>query len=336
MDSFLEQEKERQTRFKQTSPHFSDDARQDGIYKKRPRPFCLPKDYACENLFAQIRENALTYFDSYQIRWHNGDKITPSNHLCDSQVCCVNFLFPFMDKPQALAELLRPLFPAFHEAQPIEAPHSYLAFEWIGKQNYLGETTTCGGRRTRGAYITSADAMVMFRHSDDTQQIVLIEWKYTESYDDRPLRYSRSGTDRIAIYTPLYERNDCPLDKSLIPTFDTLFYEPFYQLMRQQLLAHEMERAREFNANIVSVLHIAPAHNKDFQRVTSFALRPLGTTTTDVWERLVKPAGRFKRISTETLFGNFPVQHFPELTEWWNYIHARYAWLNDAPQTNNE
>ena len=26
--------------------------------------------------------------------------------MCDSQVCCVNFLYPFADKPEALAALL--------------------------------------------------------------------------------------------------------------------------------------------------------------------------------------------------------------------------------------
>jgi hypothetical protein len=47
------------------------------------------------------------------------------------------------------------------------------------------------------------------------------------------------------------------------------FYEPFYQLMRQQLLAREMETARECGADVVSLLHIAPAQNACFQRVTS-------------------------------------------------------------------
>jgi Fic family protein len=54
------------------------------------------------------------------------------------------------------------------------------------------------------------------------------------------------------IYRPLYQRDDCPLDKGLVPSFEALFYEPFYQFMRQPLLAHEMERAHELGADRVS------------------------------------------------------------------------------------
>jgi hypothetical protein len=42
-------------------------------------------------------------------------------------------------------------------------------------------------------------------------------------------------------------------------------------IMRQQLLAHEMEKAHELGADIVSLLHFSPAHNKDFMRVTSLS-----------------------------------------------------------------
>lgn len=88
-------------------------------------------------------------------------------------------------------------------------------------------------------------------------QIVLIEWKYTESYSGADLKISPSGTDRTGIYRPLFERDDCPFDKDQLPCFDALFVEPFYQFMRQQFLAHEMERAHEMSADTVSVLHIS-------------------------------------------------------------------------------
>jgi hypothetical protein len=42
----------------------------------------------------------------------------------------------------------------------------------------------------------------------------------------------------------------------LIPHFDSLFFEPFYQFMRQQFLAHEMEKAHELGADEVNLLHI--------------------------------------------------------------------------------
>jgi hypothetical protein len=329
MGHFLNSERKRQAAFKQEWPHFTDSARAEGMYRGSLRPFCLPTAYADENLYASIRLPALEYFAHAGIVWHNGQAGNPSNHLCSSQVCCVNFLYPFVDKPEALAVLLRPIFPGLRRVLPIEASnHQYVAFEWIGSENYLGERVPRGGGRTRGANFTSADAMVMFECGDGRQQIVLIEWKYTESYAKNvSKKIARSGTDRSAIYAHLYERTDCALNKTLLKDFDALFYEPFYQFMRQQFLAHEMERAHEFDADVVSLLHIAPAHNVEFGTVTSPALRELGDKVRDVWKRLVREPDRFASVSTEDLFGAFPVRQFPDLADWWDYVGQRYAWV---------
>jgi hypothetical protein len=322
MGHFLNEERKRQVAYKRDSQHFTDSARADGLHRNRAYPFLLPDTCTPENLYAGIRQPALDYFAEHGIHWHM------LHHLCSSQVCCVNFLFPFMEKPDALAGLLRSLFPGLRRMLPIEAPNQFVAFEWIGLQNYLKERGPKGGKRTRGANSTSADAMVMFKREDGQRQIVLIEWKYTESYaKDFSKKIARSGTDRSAIYAHLYDRDDCALDKALLKNFDALFYEPFYQFMRQQFLAHEMERAHEFDADVVSLLHIAPAKNVEFSRVTSPALRPLGDKVTAVWKRLVRDADRFASVSTEAMFGNFPVQQFSELADWWDYIGQRYAWV---------
>lgn len=327
MGKFLESEKRRLTSFKTTSPCFSAPARADGLYRGMPRLFCLPRQHAQENLYPGIRGTVTAYFEACGIKWHDGRDGDPSNHLCDSQVCCANFLYPFADKPAALAELLRPLFPDIRRLLPMEQEGLYLSFEWIGQDNYLGEKVSRHGQRTRGANFTSADAAVMFDRQNGQRHILLVEWKYTESYASTPLHTSRSGTDRTAIYAHLYDRDDFPLDKGLLPGFDALFYEPFYQLMRQQLLAWEMERAHELGADTVSLLHIAPDHNPDFQRVTSPALRPLGNSVIGVWKKLQRYPQRFYSVSTEALFNRFPVDRFRELMDWWAYITARYAWV---------
>jgi len=238
-------------------------------------------------------------------------------------------MHPLADRPEALADLLRPVYPSIREMLPVE-DGLYVVYEWIGQEDYLKEGKSERGKRTRGANTTSADAMVMFRDADGRRQIVLIEWKYTESYSSMPLAVSRSGTDRPAIYRPLYERPDFPLGKDLIPDFEDLFYEPFYQLMRQQFLAHEMEKAHELGADRVRVLHIAPAHNTDFNKVTSPALRGLGESATGVWSRLVKEPGSFVSASTESLFGGLDLGRHPELAGWWVYVSGRYAWVTDG------
>jgi hypothetical protein len=323
MGKFLNAEKKRQATFKGSSAYFSEPARVDGAYRHRPYPFMLPTTCADENLFATIRQSALTYFAQHSIHWHMLD------HLCSSQVCCVNFLFPFMDQPDALADLLRPIFPSLHHMLPLETPEQFVAFEWIGAENYLREKVRGNNSRTRGANFTSADAMVRFERDDGKRQIVLIEWKYTESYSSVTKKISVRGTDRSLIYAHLYDRDDCPLDKTLLPHYDALFYEPFYQFMRQQFLAQEMEQAHEFGADVVSLLHIAPAHNHEFTTVTSPELRGLGSSVNEVWKRLVRSSDRFASVSTETLFGKFPAHLYPQLSTWWDYLNTRYPWVKE-------
>lgn len=326
MGKFIESEKPIQTKFKINSPYFSDMARSEGIYNGKPRSFCLPIEFAEQNLVPEIRDSALSYFSEHEIKWHKGQNGKPCNHLCSSQVCCVNFLFPFADKPNELARVFRPVYPEIEKMLPVESGH-YVSFEWIGESNYLGEKISAGGKRSRGANCTSADSIVMFERKDKKRQAVLIEWKYTESYMGNFLKVSQSGTDRTKIYVHLFDKADCPINKDILPSFDSLFYEPFYQFMRQQFLANEMEKVREMGADIVSVLHIAPAHNNDFCKVTSPELEKLGESATSIWEKLVKQKGRFISVSTEKLFGNLSEMQLPGLKTWMEYIHARYQWV---------
>ena len=72
MSTFLESEKPYQSNFKSTSATFSLTARVDGIYKGKPRPFCLPLECAAENLYPGIRAVALDYFARNQVKWHDG------------------------------------------------------------------------------------------------------------------------------------------------------------------------------------------------------------------------------------------------------------------------
>ncbi len=327
MGKFLESEKVRLSKFKKESGYFSNESLVDGFYRTKYRSYCLPRERSSENLFSNIRESSIDYFTEYDVKWHDGIDKKPSNHLCDSMVCCVNFLFPLAEKPLAMKELFRPLFPDIEEMLPMEKDGLFLALEWIGEKDYLGEKKSKHGKRTRGANCTSADAAVMFQRQDKKKQIVLIEWKYTESYSPTFMKVAKSGTDRSKIYEHLFQREDFPLNKELLPSFDSLFYEPFYQFMRQQALAHEMEMARELDADIVSLLHIAPAMNKEFQRVTSPPLADKGETVTQIWKDLQRIPDRFHSISTEEMFSRFPIQGYPAFTPWWEYIASRYSWF---------
>jgi len=326
MGIFLDREKNRQTEFKLNSPFFSSEARADGMYKGKPRPFCLRPECAHENLFPEIRQPAIQFFTSHGIKWHDGQDGKPSNHLCSSQVCCVNFLFPLSDKPEELKDIFTQIYPEIERMVPVEDGR-YVSFEWIGERNYLNEKTGRTGKRTRGANFTSADAVVIFDRQDGKRQMVLIEWKYTEAYGSSSLKFAASGTDRTRIYEPLFLLDDCPFKKDLLPGFDALFYEPFYQFMRQQLLAHEMEKAHEMGADVVSVLHIAPAANTDFHKVTSPGLVELGDTAVNVWKNLLATEHRFVSVNTEDLFADLNGDALPRISSWIVYVHTRYEWL---------
>ena len=328
MGGFLAREKPVQAQFKASSPFITDNARASGVYKEHSYPFCLPADHSEQNLFPGIQLSAVAFFTKHNIKWHDGQNGKPSNHMCDSMVCCVNFLYPFADKPEALLKVIQCAFPAACKMLPVE-DGSYVSFEWVGEKNYLGEKISRNGARTRGANFTSADAIVMFETNEGNREVILIEWKYTESYAGSDLKIAASGTDRSAIYRPLFDAPDCPLEKHLLPSFDTLFFEPFYQFMRQQLLAHEMEKAHELGADVVRLMHISPDHNHDFRRVTSPTLVKLGDTATGVWKRLVKNDDRFVPVHSEDLFGGFSTDELPGMNDWLDYVYSRYKWVNE-------
>lgn len=93
MGRFLEAERQRQSQLRTSPTYFSTDARRPGDYKGAEREFCLPLALADENLFPGFRQEALELFKALDGNWHDGQQGHPSNHLCDSQVFCVNLLF---------------------------------------------------------------------------------------------------------------------------------------------------------------------------------------------------------------------------------------------------
>ena len=329
---FRDKEKRRLARLKPEL--FSAEASEPGTYKGKRYEFCLRNDRARGNLHVSIRDDALSYFDERNIRWHDGGSDGPSNHLCCSQSSCVNFWFPFSRAPEQLAIVLRELDYDVAEMLPFEldrmAPEDnpgYVAFEWIGARNYLGERTrgrvALDKERRRGQHFTSLDFAFRFRRADGLIQVVAGEWKYTENYsnnDDK--RFSENGTDRLGIYGPWLRAPGCQIVLDGL-SHEALFFDPFDQLMRQQLLCAAMEHHGEMEADVVSLLHVVPAANREFvDRVTSPALRLVGTDVHEVWSRLVKP-GRFVGAYLEDALQL--VCRNAVKPEWAAYMQRRYG-----------
>jgi hypothetical protein len=89
---------------------------------------------------------------------------------------------------------------------------------------------------------------------------------------------------------------------------EDFFGEPFYQLLRQQMLAFQMEKAREAETDRVRVLHVSPAENRRLHAVTSKALNRFGVDAFAVFaETLVDPAA-FVGRTIEQVFGPLMVE----------------------------
>ena len=116
----------------------------------------------------------------------------------------------------------------------------FIAFEWIGAYNYLGELPKLGADRHRGAGNTSIDAALIYVIHDSRRIMFLVEFKYSESYGVSYKRFRSDGTDRVQSYRDFYYAGNSPIDITVIPRIEDHLYEPFYQLLRQQLLATQI------------------------------------------------------------------------------------------------
>lgn len=334
--TFRDREKRRYEVIK--SELWSAAAVQPGIYWGKPRPFCLADRYSAENLHASFREEAITYFRQRSIGWHRGwpdgmgNKTgLPSNHLCSSQVACVNFLYPLAQYGHLLAQVFQPFFPELAEPLPFiedgllpNGQPPYLAFEWIGSQNYLGEV----GSRSRGANATSADFAFRFRRADGGDQLVLGEWKYTEGYGKKIPTPDTVNKTQLRVYGAAFERWSAA--QPGLPDYHTFFAEPFYQLMRLTLLAQEIERAKgdgQMKADRVSVLVVVPEANRAYRYNLAAvpAIAEYGSTVSSAWKQLA-PEDRFTSISTERLLEAIKAVAPTSCHPWRDYLLKRYGW----------
>jgi len=336
MPGFFDQEKVRQVALKPA--FFSPAACEHGVYDavRTPGtryPFCLHEHHAAENLLPALRDDAISYATSRGIPWHGGHGGQPSNHLCSSQVACVNTLFPLVRDASTLAAVFRPFLPQlsviapFTEDKPLPAytatdpaPSPALAFEWIGAQNYLGERSW----GTRGAAATSADFAFRFRRYDGRIELVLGEWKYTVQYTTHLAPPEQLNTTRLATYRDAYARWKAVQPD--LPPYEVFFSDPFYQLMRLTLLAQAMEADGKLGADIVSVVHVAPTANRGFgASITSPTLKPYGRTVSAIWAQIA-PAGRFVAVSAESLLTVIELAAPPPLHPWRDDLLRRYGW----------
>lgn len=284
----------------------------------------LPKRQS--NLSPSIRESAESSFAAEPvIQWHQH-----ANHGLSSQVCCVNFLLPFASKPELLRRWVQHVIgEPVAEMLPIELREDqpwFVTFEWIGDSDYLNESRD-GAPRKRGANATAADAAVRFRDGAGQIQLLLIEWKYTERYG-QPLNPGADGAaneTRRGRYRQIFKAPNGPIRADADVTLDDFFYEPFYQMVRQQMLAFQTER-HDTQIDRARVLHLSPSGNRPLHNVTSPALRRFGDDAFEVFRSLLTDPQDFRSMSIEDAFA--PLSGWPE-ADWYPWLQGRYASLCD-------
>ena len=257
----------------------------NGVFFKREREFVL-RDAAL-NLWAGIREDAIGYFKKNSIAWWMGEEGNePTGHLLSSQVACLNHLYFMRQRIDVATAVLKNVWAGINQAIFVDS--GYVEFEVVGAENYLGERS-----HTRGANATSVDALMVGKKSTGTNILILIEWKYTEEYREE----NKYIPERYEIYNKLLNEEGCPI---IVSDRSALYYEPFYQLMRQTLLGWKMVQNREYQCDELLHLHVIPSGNVELRdRVTSPSLRPKGVNMSEAWKSVLEEPIRYIVITPE-------------------------------------
>jgi hypothetical protein len=278
----------------------------------------LPYEKASETLQVDIRHSALDYFEDHDIKWWTSRfdgrtkdmNARPTGHLNSSQVACVNHLEPARVDAAVAMRLVQNVDPLL---AAVAVDDGYVDYEWIGAASYLGEA----GARTRGANVTSLDAVMCGEYAG-RRTLLAVEWKYLESYGVDSVATSKRGTNRVETYRPLLEHPGCPIR---VDDISWLFYEPYYQLMRQTLLAWQMVEHTEFGATDWLHLHVVPELNVALRQSRAATDLP-GRTMAEKWRSVLKQPRRYVLITaTELLDG---VGQGGPWAEWRRWIRARY------------
>jgi hypothetical protein len=258
-----------------------------GHFKKLDRDFVL-KDPAL-NLWAGIRDDAIDYFLRNKIPFWDSVK-EPTGHLLSSQIACLNHLYFLRQRGDIATSILKGVDNKVKTALIMDngKDSGYVDFEVIGAKNYLGEKL-----HTRGANSTSVDALMLAELDNGYRKLFFIEWKFVESYTKISKADGDSGQTRIKTYSPLLSQSDCPIKNSNI---EGLFTEPYYQLMRQTLLAHEMIKAKEYEADSYIHLHIMPGDNKELKEVNTAVGKLIGDKLEDTWKNVLKTPDLYRAI----------------------------------------
>jgi hypothetical protein len=280
----------------------------NGIFLKKEREFVLNDPVL--NLWAGIREDAQKYFKNNNIPWWQGDKDNPTGHLLSSQIACINHLYYLRQRKDLATAVLTGIDKEITEALIVD--DGYVEFEFIGCKNYLGEKSWM-----RGANCTSVDAVMIGRKLNGLKVFFLIEWKYTEYY------YSKDEyiPARAKVYDHLIEDGNSPFKEMNVKAY---YFEPFYQMMRQTLLAWKLVENKDHCCSDYKHIHVIPDENeKLFMSITSPFLKGSKIDSiSKAWESTLKNPEKYLTKSPRDFLN--PCLRIVDSQSFLSYLEKRY------------
>lgn len=307
LNKFEQAETRRQVLFKRK--HFP--GTEDGSWSKNPAhryPHILPKGDFKRVFYQPIVQQVLEYCNNEQIAFH-----TEILNLRSSQVCCFNVMFPLKQDLKLAAEVLQVMLPGVKEVKEIQ-------FKFTGdygSAQWLGEST--GAKR--GQNRTSIDVAIRWADGEKNYW-TLGEWKYTEHGFGACGGYQSKGNKdrRFCVELPATQyktnHNGCylhckksrqywqRLDEAGI-SFDALdgakncpFRGPFYQLLRQYLLASYLRKSSSIDEVFVAAIHFRG--NKSLNRLPRYH-KKLASDVIDLWNKMLVGVPKLQSIYVEDI-----------------------------------
>ena len=302
--------------------------KQMGWWRDDPYPHILPEDSWSLNLWEEISYKAIQYFAQSEIAWH-----TQKNNMLSSQVMLVNIFFPLKQH----LDLLKPWLSRYYSDVKNVTD---LDFEYIGpkNRNYFNE------RGGRGQNRTSSDISIVWEDKDKGRNMLLLEYKFTEpnfgecSQENNPNR-QRCFSSRRVVFSPhtqchkaqvgrtYWDRvlsEDTPFHrKQLVAAHYCPFRYDFYQLMRNQLLAHciESDHAAGFNRVDFGVMYHA-----DGDKLLRMS-HPFGGERDPLraWSNLLKNPEIFHAFTVQDFLDAIDKGLPDDLAGWRTYLKQRYG-----------
>lgn len=276
-----------------------------GKWRGKEYPHILPKDCWSLNLWEEISYKAILNFEKSAIAWHKY-----KHNLLSSQVICVNIFFPLKKHLDVLEPWLSSHFGDVESVVDLD-------FEYIGPEstNYFGETGSRGQNRT------SSDVSITWLDKAKRKNMLLLEFKFTQpdfgqcskQGNPKPERcfYSRKVVafpqtecyrveDKKRRYWEYVLSSNSPFRREVLTTerFCPFRYD-FYQLMRNQLLAHRIQSDPEAVFDRVEFGVIYHADNDKLLRMS----HPFGgeRNPLEAWPTLLRNPHTFHAFTVQDL-----------------------------------